>query len=117
MPSVLIVDDHAPFRLEARRLLEAEGLTVAGEAANGRVALTLARSLHPDGVLLDIGLPDMDGLSVAEQLAAIKPPIRIILISSRDASVYGGRIGASAASGFIRKDELTGDAIRSLLAG
>ena len=115
MPTILIVDDHAAFRLEARQLLEAEGFDVLGEAADGEAALLLATNQRPDVLLLDIGLPDIDGFAVADRLAAIDPPIRVILTSSRDASIYGTRIRDAASLGFLRKDELSGDAIRALM--
>ena len=68
-PSVLIVDDHPSFRLSARRMLEAYGYTVVGEAEDGERALAAARRLGPDLVLLDIQLPGIDGFEVALRLA------------------------------------------------
>src|SRR5205823_3187433 len=68
-PTALIVDDHPGFRAVARRLLEGAGFRVVGEASEGAGALAAARRLRPDLVLLDIGLPDMDGIRVAEVLA------------------------------------------------
>ncbi len=68
--SVLIVDDHPSFRLSARRMLEAYGYTVVGEAEDGERALAAAEELKPDLVLLDVQLPDIDGFEVAERLAA-----------------------------------------------
>ena len=115
--TILIVDDHATFRAEARALLEADGLVVAGEAADGASAIALCRVLEPDIVLLDIGLPDLDGLAVAKLLvedgARHRP--RVVLTSSREASVYGARLVESPSAGFIPKDELSGDAIRALV--
>ena len=65
-PTVLIVDDHAAFRASARALLEAEGFEVVGEAADGTEAVEAVAVLRPAIVLLDIQLPDLDGLAVAE---------------------------------------------------
>ena len=115
MPTILIVDDHAAFRHEARQLLQAEGFTVIGEAADGEAALSLATRQRPDILLLDIGLPDIDGFAVADRLAGVQPPISVILTSSRDGATYGSRLSDTAAVGFLRKDELTGDAIRELM--
>ncbi len=68
--SVLIVDDHPSFRASARMLLECEGYTVVGEAADGAAALSEAARLSPDVVLLDVGLPDIDGFEVTRRLVA-----------------------------------------------
>jgi Response regulator receiver domain len=73
-PTVLIVDDHAAFRASARALLQAEGFDVVGEAANGAGAVEAVAVLRPEIVLLDIQLPDLDGLAVAKQLAAAPDP-------------------------------------------
>jgi DNA-binding NarL/FixJ family response regulator len=116
MPTLLIVDDHAPFRAEVRQLLESEGFSVIGDAADGRSALSTAARVHPDVVLIDIGLPDMDGFGVAERLANLRPPICVVLTSSRDGSIYGPRLRDTPAAGFLRKDELSGDAIRELMS-
>src|SRR6476620_8546241 len=88
-PTVLIVDDHSDFRASARDLLESEGFMVVGEASDGAGALEAAATLRPDVVLLDIQLPDIDGLTVAERLASIAGAPAVVLISSRDAAAYG----------------------------
>ena len=116
MNTVLIVDDHPSFRLQARALLEAAGYAVAGEAPDGRAAIEIAGTLRPDVVLLDIGLPDIDGFEVARQLAEESAPPVVVLTSSRDAATYGPLIAASPAAGFIAKDELTGPALKELVA-
>jgi DNA-binding NarL/FixJ family response regulator len=110
---VLIVDDHPSFRTCARMILEADGFSVIGEAEDGASALTAIESLHPDLVLLDIQLPDMDGFDVLDQLGADAPPV--VLVSSRDACDYDGLIRKSRARGFIPKAELSGITVRSLL--
>jgi CheY-like chemotaxis protein len=113
---ILVVDDHASFRAFARVILEAAGFTVA-EAASGAEATERARAVKPGLVLLDIGLPDLDGFEVAERLAVEDYRPVIVLTSTRDASDYGGRIAASPAAGFLPKDQLTGAAVRGFLAG
>jgi DNA-binding NarL/FixJ family response regulator len=114
MSTVLIVDDHASFRLQARSVLEAGGHQVLGEAADGRSALEQARALGPQIVLLDIGLPDIDGFEVARQLTAQASPPIVVLTSSRDAASYGPRIADSRVAGFIAKDELSGPALTAV---
>jgi DNA-binding NarL/FixJ family response regulator len=115
--TVLIVDDHPTFRSLARDLLESEGFRVIGEAENGSSALEGAAALHPDLVLLDVQLPDLTGFEVVERLRADGVPTPVVLTSSRDASSYGDQIESSGALGFIPKAELSGDAIRALVAG
>jgi DNA-binding NarL/FixJ family response regulator len=116
-PTVLVVDDHAGFRATARRLLEGDGWTVIGEAQDAASALTAVSALRPDVVLLDIGLPGIDGFEVAERLAvATDGGPAVVLVSSRDRSAYGGRLAASPAIGFVAKDELDGPGLRALVA-
>jgi DNA-binding NarL/FixJ family response regulator len=115
MTSILIIDDHAAFRVQARALLVAEGFSVIGEAVDGRSGLEAVRTLRPDLVLLDVGLPDIEGFEVARALAVSGPPPFVVLTSSREASDYGPRLRSSRVLGFIPKDELSGAAIRALV--
>jgi DNA-binding NarL/FixJ family response regulator len=117
MNTILIVDDNAGFRLQARAVLETDGFDVVDEAPDGASGLAAARSLRPDLVLLDIGLPDIEGFEVAQALAAEGPPPYVVLTSSREASEYGPRLASSRVLGFIPKDELSGAAIRDLVDG
>ena len=114
-PTVLIVDDHAAFRASARALLEAEGFEVVGEAADGAGAVEAVAVLRPEIVLLDIQLPDLDGLAVAEQLAGAEDSPVVVLISSRDAAAYGPRLHQTPARGFIPKAGLSGEALAALI--
>jgi two-component system response regulator EvgA len=90
---------------------------VVGEADDGASGLAAARSIRPDLVLLDIGLPDIEGFDVARELALGGPPPFVVLTSTREASSYGPRLVSSHTVGFIPKDELSGAAIRALLDG
>jgi DNA-binding NarL/FixJ family response regulator len=114
--SVLIVDDHRSFRASARRLLEAEGFTVLGEAEDGNAGIAAVQEVHPDVVLLDVQLPDLDGFEVAARLAALGSRAKVVLTSSRAASEYGSLIADSPARGFIPKSELSGAALAGLVS-
>ena len=113
--TVLIVDDHPSFRASARTLLQAEGYEVVGEAENGEMAVAIARELHPDLVLLDVQLPDLDGFQVAERITAHNGAPAVVLTSSRDSSDFGPLVSGSGARGFISKGDLSGAAIAELL--
>ncbi|HEX5148094.1 MAG TPA: response regulator transcription factor [Candidatus Limnocylindrales bacterium] len=115
MTTILIVDDHAAFRVQARALLVADGFSVIGEAVDGTSGLEAARTLRPDLVLVDIGLPDVEGFEVARELAVTGPPPFVVLTSSREASEYGPRLASSRVLGFIPTEELSGAAIRALV--
>jgi DNA-binding NarL/FixJ family response regulator len=112
---ILIVDDHAGFRASARRLAEAAGLEVAGEAADAASGLAAARTLRPDVVLLDVQLPDASGFAVAEALARDGAGPRVILVSSRDRDDLGPLVDTCGAHGFIAKARLTREALTRLL--
>lgn len=114
--SVLIVDDHPSFRASARRLLEAEGFNVVGEAVDGQQAIAAALELKPDVVLLDVQLPDLDGFEVAGRLAALGLPSAVVLTSSRNAAEYGPLFAETPVRGFIPKAELSGAALTDLLS-
>jgi DNA-binding NarL/FixJ family response regulator len=114
---VVLVDDHAGFRAQARALCEAHGLRVVGEASDGATALDVVGRLRPDVVLLDIVLPDIDGFAVARRLAGLPQAPQVILISSREASDFGARLTDAPVRGFITKADLSADAIKALLRG
>ena len=115
MNTILIIDDDPRFRTQAQDLLEADGFTVIGQAEDGASGLEAARSLRPDFVLLDIGLPDVEGFEVARGLAIDGPPPLVVLTSSRDARAYGRRLANGHALGFIPKERISGAAIRALV--
>ncbi len=112
--SVLIVDDHPSFRASARRMLEASGYAVVGEAADGEAAIAAAGALDPDLVLLDVQLPDLDGFEVAGRIAALGKGPAIVLTSSREGSDFGAAIAESPARGFIAKSELSSESLAEL---
>ncbi len=109
--TVLIVDDHAAFRSRARRALELDGYDVVGEAADAASGIAAATRLHPDLVLLDVGLPDASGFAAAEAIACERTAV--ILTSTRD---YDTLDACSVAAGFVAKAELSGAALDAVLA-
>jgi DNA-binding NarL/FixJ family response regulator len=114
--TVLIVDDHPSFRASARRMLEADGYQVVAEAEDGNGAVVATQRLRPDLVLLDVRLPDIDGVQLAKSLLALEGPVpQVVLTSSHDSTDLGDAIVASGARGFIPKGELTADAVAALL--
>jgi DNA-binding NarL/FixJ family response regulator len=113
--SVLIVDDHPSFRASARRMLEAGGYAVIGEAADGEAAIAAVRELRPDLVLLDVQLPDIDGFEVAARLRALGAAAEVVLTSSRDGADFGDALAESPARGFIPKAELSGATLTELI--
>jgi DNA-binding NarL/FixJ family response regulator len=114
---IVIVDDHAGFRTTARRLLESDGWSVVGEAADGPDAFGVIADTRPDLVLLDIGLPGLDGFAVAERLTADDPSTPVVLISSHEAATFGPRLATSPALGFLTKSDLDGRALHDLFDG
>jgi DNA-binding NarL/FixJ family response regulator len=114
--SVLIVDDHPAYRASARRLLEAEGFDVIGEAGDGHAGIAAVRELHPDLVLLDVQLPDIDGFEVAARIAALGLSSAVVLVSSRNRAEYGALVTDSAVRGFVPKAELSGAALTALMS-
>jgi len=114
--SVLLVDDHAGFRAEARAMLAADGYDVIGEAADGATAVREAARLGPDLVILDIGLPDGTGLDLVGPIRSAAPGALVVLISSRQAGDYGARLSVSGADGFIDKATLSAHTLRAALS-
>src|SRR4051812_24272610 len=113
--TVLIVDDHPSFRASAHALLEAEGFEVVGEAEDGASAIEAVEQLHPDVVLLDVQLPDIDGFEVTRRLTSNGSGPAVILVSSRDAGDFGTLVESSGACGFVPKAELSGQAVAALI--
>ncbi|MEV4318138.1 response regulator transcription factor [Actinocrispum sp. NPDC049592] len=115
MRSVLIVDDNATFRAAARGVLEAGGFRVVAEADSGAAAVEAAVRTQPDVVLLDIGLPDMDGFRTCRQVLTAVPTTMVVLCSVRDAEEYGDAVSRSSAAGFLPKAALSGSALSRII--
>ncbi len=102
---VLIVDDHAIVRKGVRALLEIEpGLEVVGEAGDGREAVTMAAQLRPDVILMDLVMPEMDGIEATRQISARLPEIRILVLTSFAADDKVFPAIKAGALGYLLKD-------------
>jgi DNA-binding NarL/FixJ family response regulator len=103
-PRVLIADDQALIRHGFRLILTTRGIDVAGEAADGAEAVTAARRLSPDVVLMDIRMPGMDGLEATRRILAHSPHCRVLMLTTFDLDRYVYQALALGASGFLLKD-------------
>ena len=102
---ILIVDDHPAVRMTVRHLVENAGCTVVGEADNGTQALRLTRELLPDTLILDIGLPHIDGLAIIDQLTALRLPVKIIVLTAKESNHVALRCMQAGAHGFVNKHQ------------
>ena len=105
MTTVLMVDDHPTIRLAVRFLLERERFQVIGETGDGIEAVQLARSLRPDVVILDIGLPGLDGMEVIKRLQLLEPAPKIMVLTGQPADLYVRRCLDAGIAAFVNKDE------------
>jgi DNA-binding NarL/FixJ family response regulator len=100
---VVIVDDQPEFRRVVRALFESEGLDVVGEAADGRAAVDLCRTLDPDVVLMDIAMPGLGGLEATLQLRHDQPRTRVLVLTQYGDREYVRRFLKAGAAGFVLK--------------
>jgi len=105
-PTVLVVDDDAGFRRVARRLLTRRGLLVVGDVDSGAAALEAVRRHRPDGVLLDVNLPDRDGLSVTRELTGGADGPSVVLTSMDALGDAEAAAAACGARAFVTKERL-----------
>ena len=121
MISILVVDDHALIRKGLRQLLEdTPDIRITGEAECGVQAINMVRAHHYDLVLLDISLPDKQGIDVLRQLKVEHPNIKVIVLSMHPEDQYGVRTLKAGALGYLNKQsapDLLIGAIRQVLSG
>lgn len=103
MSRILIVDDHPVIRMAMKMLLEAEGHQIVGDTDNGVDAISLGRELKPDLVILDIGIPRLDGLEVISHLMVLALPLKILVLTGQSASLFALRSMQAGAAGFVCK--------------
>jgi len=102
---VLIADDHTLVREGLRALLEGQGdFEVIAEASNGREAVDRAIQMRPDVVLMDIGMPELDGLAATRHIVRTNPAIRILVLTVHETEDYFFRVLEVGAHGFLVKD-------------
>src|SRR5690625_3734720 len=121
MIRLLITDDHAMFRQGLKSLLESEeDFRVIGEAANGREAVRFALETKPDVILMDIQMPELDGVAATKEILAVWPDANVIMLTMYRQDHYVFEAIKAGASGYLLKDadadRLT-DAVRRVAAG
>jgi len=120
MNKVLIVDDHPVIRLAVRMLMERHGYDVVAETDNGVAALQLTRQHLPDIVVLDIGIPKLDGLEVIGRMASSSPCSKVLVLTSQAPGNFSMRCMQAGAAGYVcKQQELTEllSAIKAVLSG
>ena len=102
---LLIADDHALVRSGLRSMLQREpGIEILGEARNGREAVELCRSLRPDLILMDVRMPDMDGLEATRTIKRELPELGVLMVTMHENRDYMLEATKAGASGYVLKD-------------
>jgi two-component system invasion response regulator UvrY len=113
--AVLVVDDQAPFRMAAKAVLRRlDEFELVGEASNGSEAVAMADELRPALVLMDINMPEMNGIEATRRIVASHPDIVVILCSTYDVGDLPPDAAASGARAYVNKEQLGADTLRRL---
>jgi two-component system, NarL family, invasion response regulator UvrY len=115
---VLIVDDQAPFRAAMKAVLKRTSeFELVGEAANGTEAVTMEQELEPALVLMDINMPEMNGIEATRTIVSRHPEVVVILCSTYDAGDLPPEVATSGARAYLNKENLGADTLRRLWEG
>ena len=118
---ILLADDHAVVRQGFRAMLAQQpDITIVGEAGNGREVMALAEKTKPDLIVMDVAMPELNGIEATRRLTAIMPDIRILALSMHKDSVYVREMLKAGAKGYLLKDSGESDlldAVRTLARG
>jgi two-component system response regulator NreC len=115
MPTrIILADDHVIVRQGIKSLLEREGMQVVAEASDGREAISAAESLSPDVVVMDIGMPMLNGMEAARELARCCPKVRPILLTQHDEPQYVSAALRAGVKGYVLKSQISGDLVQAI---
>jgi two-component system, NarL family, response regulator NreC len=117
MIRILLADDHALVRHGFRMILAAQpDMEIAGEAGNGREAVELAQKLKPDVVVMDVAMPELNGIEATRRLIELAPRTRVLALSMHKDNVYVREILRAGARGYLLKDSADADLIAAVRA-
>jgi DNA-binding NarL/FixJ family response regulator len=114
---ILLADDHSVVRRGFRMILSAQvDLEVAGEATNGREAVEVAEALKPDVVVMDVSMPELNGIEATRRIGEVSPRTRVLALSMHKDSVYVREILRAGARGYLLKDASDADLVAAVRA-
>ncbi len=114
---ILLADDHAVVRQGFKMILAAQqDMEIVGEAGNGREALDLAGQLQPDVIVMDVAMPELNGIEATRRVADLSPRTRVLALSMHKDSVYVREILRAGARGYLLKDSISSDLLAAVRA-